>query len=232
MKNLISLMLALALCLTAVSAFAAESPNAMKNLLKGVTAEGATVVTDEATLAQAITFANSQLNAMAAILSEKTGNKAYYTENAAVQFKASESAEAGKKQNPLKNAVKVENLAIVPMPLAQVILNEKHEVRITLKDAPAAVKGLELNENEEITALFTYEKYGLTFFCVIEFAEVKDAAGNAAYVLVIPRDIALDASNCIATVNFEKVTWNAGDGFLENDGGWDWKPAFVPRFFL
>ena len=232
MKNLMCLILALVLCLTAVSAFAADSPNALKNLLKGVKAEGAAVVTDEAAFSKAIAFADNQLSAMAAILSEKTGNKAYYTENAAVQFKANESAEAGERQNPLKNAVKVENLAIVPMPLANVILNEKHEVRITLQDAPAAVKGLKLNENEEIIALFTYEKYGLTFFCVIGFYEVKDEAGNAAYVLVIPGDIALDAANCIATVNFEKVTWNAGDGFLENDGGWDWKPASVPRVFL
>ena len=208
MKNLMRLMIALVLCLSAVSAFAAESPNAMKNILKDVTAEGAAVVTDEAALAKTIAFANEQLNAMAATLSEETGNKAYYTENASVQFKASESAAAEGKQNPLKDAVKVENLAIVPMRLTHVI-PRKNEVTITLKDAPAAVKGLALNENEEIIALFTYEKYRMTYYSVIQFIEMKDAAGNAVYVLVIPGDIALDAANCIATVNFEKVTRNA-----------------------
>ena len=88
------------------------------------------------------------------------------------------------------------------------MIPRKNEVTITLKDAPAAVKGLALNENEEIIALFTYEKYRMTYYSVIQFVEMKDTAGNAVYVLVIPGDIALDAANCIATVNFEKVTRN------------------------
>ncbi len=206
MKKLISLVLALVLCLTAVSAFAAESPNALKDITEDAEAEGATIVTDEEVLAEAVEFANDQLEDMAATADEETGNKGYYTENSETVFKPSENATEEEKQDPLEEAVKVENLAIIPMPIADVEDNVE-EVKITTKDAPAAVKDLQLEENEEIIALFVYEKDGVTYYSVIEFNEVKDEQGNViGYEFVIPADIAADAVDCNATVNFEKIT--------------------------
>lgn len=221
MKKLLSLILILALSLTAVCAFAegVSSPSAKTDILADAETENVEINTSEEVMAEAQDFSNAQYEEMAEMQNEETGNLDYYTANEETVFVPTEEAE----EDPLQDSiiVKVENLAIIPMPIKNVTDDPTmKEVKITVKDIPAAAK-VTLAPNEKIIVLFTYQGAdGKTYYTQINYVvvldengePVRDANGKVMYDFIIPIEIAKAAEDLAkATINFEKVTYKVED---------------------
>lgn len=221
MKKLFSLILVLALSLTAVCAFAEStgSPSTMKDIIKEATTENVKINADEAVMAEAEKFGDAQYEDMAKTQNEETGNLDYYAGDEAIEWVPnSEYAE-----DPLadKKIVKIENLAIVPMPIKDVTDDpDVKEVKITVKDIPTAAK-VTLAPNEKIVLLLVYQGAdGHTYFTQIKYGvardendePVLDENGRVIYDIIVPIDAARAVEDLTkVTINFEKITYETAE---------------------
>ncbi len=188
MKKLISLVLALVLCLTAVSVFAEVfSPNAEETFaISGDAAE-----TDTA----GITL--QPVSAEAKEVVAEVVKEAYLPKTTFVDTKG-ETVE-----NPLKDAEPT-NVAIVPMPSIDVDENTvTAEIAEIITPIPTAIAEF-LDENKDnIIIIFTY-KVGDDFYsAVVEYELQKAADGTDEIVYKIPVEILKAAEGCPCFIDIE-----------------------------